>query len=149
VEKKIEVEQLSTGTRDRLARFTRAIKQYEIEGRKVYFRNGGYLEIPPSVQTITEWSESRADLKNCPEQAIRDLLNRIQIERIDDAMADETKTEVDVIAAAHNAKLAENELVALGQRILDSENSTKNFGERKWSRKSRARRRKSQFRRVM
>jgi hypothetical protein len=141
----IKIERLSAGTRDRLARYTRAIKQYEIESRKVYLRDGGYLEVPPSGPAIDEHFAAKQDLRNCPEQAIRDLVFQVQIERIDEAMADESKTELDVLAASHSAMLANNELVYLGQQILDSENSTKNVGERKWSRKSRARR-KSQFR---
>jgi hypothetical protein len=144
----IKIDQLSVETRDSLARYTRAINQYEFEQRRIYSRDGGHLEIPPSGRTIDEWSESRADLKKCPEPAIKELVYRIQIERVDEAMADETKTEVDVLAAAHNAKLAENELVSLGQQIIDSSTPKPNQEKGKWSSRNPARRRKSQFRMI-
>ena len=142
----IKIERLSAGTRDRLARYTRAIKRYEIERRKAYFRDGGYLEIPPSGPTIDEHSAAKQDLLNCPEQAIRDLVFQIQVERIDQAMADESKTEVDVMAASHNAMLANNELVGLGWQIIDSSTQKPNQEKGKCSSRNRAQRRKSQFR---
>jgi hypothetical protein len=148
MEEGIKIEQLSAGTRDRLARYTQAIKQYEIETRKVYFRDGGHLEIPPTGRTIDQHSAAKRDLSNCPEQVVKELVHLIQIDRVDQAMAE---SELAVRRAVDEAKLAENELVYLGQQILDSENSTRNFGEGKCrTNRSRnpVRRRKSQFRLV-
>jgi hypothetical protein len=139
----IKIEQLSAGTRDRLARYTRAIKQYELERHRVYFRDGGHLEIPPSGTTIDEWSGSRADLKKCPEQAVRDMVFRIQIDRVDEAMAE---SELAVRRAADEAKLSENELVWLGQQIVDSSTQKPNQEKGKCSSRNRVQRRKSQFR---
>lgn len=141
----IVITRLSGRTRKTLARYAQAVKQYELERRRVYFRDKGHLEIPPSGPTIDEQSGAKRDLSNCPEQAIRDLVFQVQIDRVDEAMG---KSELAVRRAVDEAKLAENELVYLGQQILDFQKSTKNFGEGKWSSRNPAQRRKSQFRLV-
>ena len=135
--------QLSGRTRKTLARYAQTVKQYELERRRVYFRDKGHLEIPPSGPTIDAHSAAKRDLSNCPEQVVKELVHRIQIDRIDDAMGE---SELAVRRAVDEAKLAENELVYLGQQILDLENSTENFGEEKWSSRNSAQRRKLQFR---
>jgi len=142
----IVITRLSGRTRKKLARYAQAVKQYELERRRVYFRDKGHLEIPPSGPTIDEHSAAKQDLLNCPERAIRELVHLIQIDRVDQAMAE---SELAVRRAVDEAKLAENELVHLGQQILDSENSTENFGEGKCISRNPAQRRKLQFKRSM
>jgi hypothetical protein len=107
---------LSDDTKKRLIRYATAKKQYEIESRAIYYRDGSHLSIAPSLPTLKEYFGSQSDLVNCAEPDIQQLVYQIQIERIDEAMSDETKTEVDVMAASHNAMLADNELVHLGHK---------------------------------
>src|ERR1700741_4375574 len=102
---KIDIKKLSGDTRKKLVRYAQAVKQYELERRKIYFRDGGYLEIPPSGKCIDEWSQARADLKNCRETEIKNLVHRIQIERVNEAM---TQSELAARRAADNAKISEN-----------------------------------------
>jgi hypothetical protein len=93
---------VSETTKQRLIRYATAVQQYETR---------------LSGATIDEHSAAKNDLKNCPESEIQALVHQIWIERIDEAMPDESKTPLDVIQADHDAVLAKNELVALGHKF--------------------------------
>ena|SRR5258708_36850550 len=139
----IQIERLPGRTRKKLARYAQAVKQYELERRRVYFRDGGHLEIPPSGQAIDAHSAAKQDLLNCLEPAIKKLVHLIQIDHVDQAMAE---SELTVRRAVDEAKLAENELVWLGQRIIDSSTRKPNQEKGKCISRNPVRRRKSQFR---
>jgi len=108
---------ISAETTRRLIRYANATKQHETERRVIRDRDGGMLERSPSLPTLKEYFDARDDLVNCPEPDIKTLVHQIQIERIDEVMVDETKTELEVIAADHNVMLADNELVYLGHKF--------------------------------
>lgn len=105
------------GTKKRLIRYAIAKKQYETESRTIYYRDGSHLSIAPSPVTLNEYFGSQSDLLNCSEPEIQALVQQIQLERIDEAMSDETKTQVDVMATSQNAMLADNELIHLGHKF--------------------------------
>jgi hypothetical protein len=128
---------ISNETKERLIRYANAVERYESERRRIWYRDGSHLEIPPGLRTITERSEARADLLNCPEPDIKALVHTIQLERIDEAMTDETKTEPDVITADHDAMLANNELIYLGQKFRIQETQIQPHRRRKDVRRNR------------
>lgn len=128
---------ISEDAKKRLIRYATAKKQYEIESRAIYYRDGSHASIAPSLLTLNEYFGSQSDLLNCPEPEIQTLVHQIQIERIDEAMSDETKTYVDVMAASHNAMLADNELVHLGHKFrAEQETQIKPHCRRKDARRS-------------
>src|SRR6267142_744014 len=88
MKERTKIEQLSGRTRKILVRYAQAVKQYEVERRRVYFRYKGHLEIPPSGPTIDEHSAAKQGLLNCLEPAIKKLVHRILIDRVDEAMAE-------------------------------------------------------------
>src|SRR5205085_761817 len=89
---------------------------HETERHRIYDRDDGFLETSPSTRTLDEYLAARTDLVRCREPEIAELVHQIQIERVDEVMVDETKTELDVIAADQNSQTANNELVALGHK---------------------------------
>lgn len=107
---------VSAESKQRLIRFANAVREYELTSRKIFSRDG-YIDLGPSAASITERAAAKADLVNCPEPEIKAWVHQIQIERIDETMADESKTELDVVRAGHDALIAENELVYLGQKF--------------------------------
>lgn len=107
---------VSAESKQRLIRFANAVREYEQTSRKIFSRDG-YTDLGPSGASITERAAAKADLVNCPEPEIKAWVHEIQIERIDEAMADESKTELDVVRASHDVLIAENELVYLGHKF--------------------------------
>ena len=107
---------VSEESKRRLIRFANAVREYEVTHWKIFFRDG-YTDLGPSAAAITERAAAKADLANCPELEVKELVHQIQIERIDEAMADESKTELDVVRASNDALIAENELVYLGHKL--------------------------------
>jgi hypothetical protein len=108
------MDQISAESKDRLVRYANAVRLVEMSSRKVYFRDGSYLDMGPSLAAHTEYSIAKTALDDCPEQQIRDLVYATQIERVDEAME---KSELDQRQADDNAMLAKNELVALGHKF--------------------------------
>ena len=94
---------MSPETIKRLSRYAEATRRYEIERY--------------NTTAFDEWLESRKDLSKCSEPQIQEWVHQIQLARVDEAMVDETKTAVDVIAADHAALLANNELLYLGHKF--------------------------------
>jgi len=135
---------ISDDTKKRLIRYATAKKQYEIESRAIYYRDGSHVSIAPSLPTLREYFGSQSDLLNCPEPEIQQLVHQIQLERIDEAMSDETKRYVDVMTASHNGMLADNELVHLGHKFrAEQETQIKPHSRRRdVGRTNRTRRRK-------
>jgi len=131
---------ISAESRQRLVRFADAVREYEFTHRKIYYRDGSYLDLGPGTASITERAAAKADLVNCPEPEIQLLARQIQIERIDEAMADESKTELDVVRASHDALIAQNELVYLGHKYKqEQETQIKPHCRRRDGRRSRSR----------
>jgi hypothetical protein len=56
-------------------------------------------------------------LSECPEPEIKQLLYVNDLARVDEAMADESKTHADVLRADDDSMLAKNELIALGWKF--------------------------------
>ena len=136
---------ISDDTKKRLIRYATAKKQYEIESRAIYYRDGSHMSIAPSLPTLKEYFGSQSDLLKCPEPEIQQLVYRTQVERIDEAMSDETKTYVDVMAASQAALISDNELVYLGHKYrAEQEAQIKPHCRRRDGRRSRtaARRRR-------
>ena len=115
---------VSAETKQRLIRYADAVRRYETERRVITDSSGGTMEIPPSTRTLDEYLAARANLVNCREPEIAGLVSQMQIERIDEAMVDKAKTQLDVIAADHNAQIANNELIHLGHKFR-AEHKTK------------------------
>jgi len=113
----MQVSDISVDSKRRLIRYAKATRQCETERRVIRDRDGGMLERSPSLPTLKEYFDARDGLVNCPEPDIKTLVHQIQIERIDEVMVDETKTELDVIAADHHVMLADNELIHLGHKF--------------------------------
>jgi hypothetical protein len=108
---------ISDESKQRLIRFANAVREYEFTHRKIHYSDGSYLDLGPSGPSITERAAAKADLLNCPEPEIQAFVYQIDIKRLDEAMADESKTALDVVRAAHDAQLSENELVYLGHKF--------------------------------
>jgi len=107
---------VSQESKQRVVRYANAVREYELTHRKIYYRDG-YLDPGPSHASVTERAAAKADLVNCPEPEIKDLVYQTQIERVDEAMSDESKTELDVVRVSHDALVAQNELIYLGHKF--------------------------------
>jgi len=107
---------VSQESKQRVVRYANAVREYELTHRKIYYRDG-YLDLGPSHASVTERAAAKADLVNCPEPEIKDLVYQTQIERVDEAMSDESKTELDVVRVSHDALVAQNELIYLGHKF--------------------------------
>jgi hypothetical protein len=107
---------ISQESKQRLIRYANAVREYELTHRKIYYRDG-YADLGPSAASVTERAAAKADLVNCPEPEIKDLVYQTQIERVDEAMSDESKTELDVVRASQDALVAQNELIYLGHKF--------------------------------
>ncbi len=107
---------VSAESKQRLIRYANAVREYELTHRKIYYRDG-YTDLGPTAASVTEHTAAKVDLVNCEEPEIQTLVRQIQIERIDEAMADESKTELDVVRASHDVLVAQNELIYLGHKF--------------------------------
>jgi hypothetical protein len=130
--------EVSAETKQRLIRFAVAMKRWETEIRRLYYRDG-YIDIPPSRLTVLEWSVAKDDLKLCTEPEIKQWVWTDDIARLDEVGADESKTELDVIAAGREAMLARNELVALGHNFKQEQDRNQPRKRRKEHGRSRNR----------
>ncbi len=107
-------QQISEDSKRRLVRYATAVHLVEMSSRKIHFRDGSYLDLGPSLAAQTEYSIAKTALDDCPEPEIEALVYQTQIERIDEAME---RSELDQRQADDNAMLAKNELVHLGHKF--------------------------------
>jgi hypothetical protein len=105
---------ISPESQQRLIRYASAVLEVERTSRKIYFRDGGCLDMGCSLPTHAEYRQAKMELAHCPEPEIRALVHQMQIERVDEAME---KSELEARNADDLAMLAKNELVALGWKF--------------------------------
>ena len=110
--------EISAESKHRLVRYANAVHLVEMSSRKIYFRDGAYLDMGPSLTAHTEYSIAKTALDECQEPEIKALVYQTQIERIDEAME---RSELDQRKADDDAMLAKNELVHLGHKFKTQE----------------------------
>jgi hypothetical protein len=110
---------LSPRTRRVLIHFANATKFYQQHRREIDTSDGtNYKDIHVRI-AVDEYFRAKQDLLDCPEPEIVMLVEQLQLERIDEAM----KISADkAIQADSDAMLAKQELVRMGQRLIDGFN---------------------------
>jgi hypothetical protein len=101
----IDIAKLSPGTRKRLTRYANAVLAYELARHS----DGNFPQSAAGV--IQEHGDAKQDLAQCTEPRVKDLVYRIQFERIDEAYS---LSALATKQADDEAVLANNELVASG-----------------------------------
>lgn len=130
---------ISPESQQRLIRFALAVQEVERTERKIFYKDGSRLNLGPSLATWTEYAVAKTQLSECPELEIKQLLYVNDLARVDEAMADESKTAADILRADDDATLAKNELIAMGWKFK-AEQDGKPATPRKRRRRENARR---------